>query len=277
MFSSVDVHVCEAIFNKLITGLLLKRGKTIILALSQYRFLKHADNVILLNNGELTTDKETIEQYLVDAQHKEHRHRKISLHKSLEEADSDEEEEVDEEALKREEEEKQLAKEKQKEEEAEKNEEAREEGTVKKETILAYITAMGSIIFCFFIVMNYAMYGSRVVQDFWLKDQLQNKHFNLDVFVKTMIGLTSITVGVTLIRAYTWCFMSMRATKRIFEKLNHKILYAKMSFFDRNAIGRLISRLSGDVWVVDDNLAWIFHVFFENISRCTGFFVGIVF
>lgn len=272
----MDVHVCEAIFKKLIKGILLKRNKTIIMAISQYRFLKHADNVILLENSTLITNPALVKEYLLNSQDQHHHHQRQRSNSK----DDNLEDEIDEEDVKvreKEEEERLKAKEKRDEEEAEKNEEAREVGTLKRETILLYIKSMGVFVFCIFIVLNYMMYGSRVFQDFWLKDQMQSPDFHLQSFVKTMLILTGITVGVTFLRAFTWCFLSMRAAQKIFFKLNHKILYSKMSFFDKNAIGRLISRLSGDIWTIDDYLAWVFHVFFENISRCTGFFGGIVF
>jgi ABC-type multidrug transport system fused ATPase/permease subunit len=268
VFSSLDVHVCEAIFERCIKGVLLARGKTVVLALSQYRFLKSASNIILLEDGQLITDKEKVEAYVIESEGE------TSLNKKENSAAKSVEKGSDKKAAVKEENE--LIQAKLKQEDAEKNDEIREEGSVKATTILGYISTMGSIIFLMFIFINYGMYGARVYQDFWLKNQSSNEVLVLSEFIQTLILLTLMTTAVIVVRSYTWCFLSMRAAKRIFEKLNHRILYAKMVFFDKNAIGRLISRLSSDIWIVDDRLSLVFHLFFENLSRVSGFFAGII-
>ena len=64
VFSSVDVHVIDSLYNEAIKRMLLKRGKTVLMTISQYKYLKYADRLIYVENGKLYTDKQTIEEKL---------------------------------------------------------------------------------------------------------------------------------------------------------------------------------------------------------------------
>lgn len=48
-----------------------------------------------------------------------------------------------------------------------------------------------------------------------------------------------------------------------------------MKFFDDNAPGRIIARLSKDIEMVDDGLPWLLHVFLEDLALAIGIPIGI--
>eukprot|EP01016_Furgasonia_blochmanni_P025135 TRINITY_DN27095_c0_g1_i3.p1 TRINITY_DN27095_c0_g1~~TRINITY_DN27095_c0_g1_i3.p1 ORF type:complete len:735 (+),score=122.70 TRINITY_DN27095_c0_g1_i3:65-2269(+) len=66
IFSSLDYHVCEKIFKKLIQGVLKDRKKTIIMAISQYEFLKYSENIIYMDNGQLLKNHEELDKYMLE-------------------------------------------------------------------------------------------------------------------------------------------------------------------------------------------------------------------
>lgn len=46
------------------------------------------------------------------------------------------------------------------------------------------------------------------------------------------------------------------AAKKLFNRLNKHIIYSKMKFFDKNSSGKIINRLSEDIFTIDDELPW---------------------
>ena len=57
IFSSLDAHVADAVFEKTIMSYLLKKGKTVLLITSHYKFLKYSPNIILLKNGKIVDNE----------------------------------------------------------------------------------------------------------------------------------------------------------------------------------------------------------------------------
>ena len=52
IFSSLDVHVADAVFEKAIKGVLIKRKKTVVLVSSHYKYLNEPNtDLIYLENG----------------------------------------------------------------------------------------------------------------------------------------------------------------------------------------------------------------------------------
>jgi ABC-type multidrug transport system ATPase subunit len=64
ILSSVDVNVANQIFSKAILNFLKKRGKTVIMCLSQYKYLQHADKTILMNKGTPLEGSQYLESFL---------------------------------------------------------------------------------------------------------------------------------------------------------------------------------------------------------------------
>jgi len=48
-----------------------------------------------------------------------------------------------------------------------------------------------------------------------------------------------------------------------------------MKFFDNNPCGRIINRLSSDVWTIDIDLPWHVHVTLERIITSLGLPIGV--
>jgi len=65
IFSSLDIHVADAIFQKAILGILLKKHKTVILVTSHYKYLSEPSaDIIYLENGQQINDQQTINNYI---------------------------------------------------------------------------------------------------------------------------------------------------------------------------------------------------------------------
>lgn len=46
-------------------------------------------------------------------------------------------------------------------------------------------------------------------------------------------------------------YTSLKAAKNLFDQLNKTLMFSKMEFFHKNPIGRIISRISSDLWSID--------------------------
>lgn len=63
---------------------------------------------------------------------------------------------------------------------------------------------------------------------------------------------------------------------RIFKRLNSSVMNSKMEFFDKNAQGRIINRLSNDTLCIDDELPWFAGIFVNTLLSCLAYPIGIM-
>ncbi len=64
--------------------------------------------------------------------------------------------------------------------------------------------------------------------------------------------ITMMYVILAILTTASFTLWSLKATQRLFIKLNEKIIYAKMAFFDKTPAGRIVNRVSNDVYNLDD-------------------------
>lgn len=96
-------------------------------------------------------------------------------------------------------------------------------------------------------------------------------------FRDTFTFLITVLISVTLVRCVSYPICSMISGYRLFEKLNASILNSRMAFFDRNNDGRILNRLSQDMYEVDYQIPLTFHIFMEGLVASTGFCLGIMY
>ncbi|CAD8190047.1 unnamed protein product [Paramecium pentaurelia] len=76
IFSSLDIHIADQIFQKTILDFLINNGKTVLLITSHYRYLNQVppnvkSRIIYLENGQIINDKNIINEYLEKEQEPE--------------------------------------------------------------------------------------------------------------------------------------------------------------------------------------------------------------
>lgn len=170
-------------------------------------------------------------------------------------------------------------------EKIEENEEFKETGNIKFTTIHEYIKSMSSCLFLTFLAIYGLEQASRNFIDFWLADQMnvslgeEEKFGFLNVFgcfsqIFTVLLLTTFVLSFS--RSFFLSSGTLTASKRIGDKLNHRIIFSKMSFFDKNTIGRMINRCSYDLWQIDHDIPFQLQVFFGGCIRCLAFPIIII-
>ncbi|EAR92658.2 ABC transporter C family protein (macronuclear) [Tetrahymena thermophila SB210] len=313
IFSSLDAHVAEYIYKNAILDYLIKqKNKTVILVTSNYEFLSNESiqNIIYLRNGRIINDQEEIQSYILNCKQKQKKNdfffesdyfqNSSNLNNKY---NKNSDEEIDQ--LNITQKQIKLKPENQKNigfnqtneqnevqnnneissEEGEKNEEYREKGIIKWETLKTYMKSQGIVYLFFFIVFFALVEVASLLIDFWLRDKLinQNEEDSAFIFInklfqsfqETFLFLTMLQLSLMLIGAFFYVVISLLSCYRLYNKLNNSIMSSKMVFFDKNPVGRIMSRLSDDINSIDDDLPLNFETASEQVVLAIGYPVGI--
>ncbi|TVU12290.1 hypothetical protein EJB05_45926, partial [Eragrostis curvula] len=118
----------------------------------------------------------------------------------------------------------------------------------------------------------FLMQASRNGNDLWLTHWVDtstgtnNTRFYL--IVLAMFGI--INSLFTLGRAFSFAFGGLRAAVHIHASLLENIISAPVCFFDQNPSGRILNRLSSDLYTIDDSLPFILNIFVANFFSLLG-------
>jgi len=247
-------------------GFLQKRGKTVILVLSQYKYLSHATQIWLMSDGQLIKDQAAISSYLKDY-NEDNQANDQQAQSSLSEIQniSPEAEKISHEEPSNKDQ-----------QGSEINIEEQERGEIKFKSIKLYISSMGYSIFAFIFLTAFLMQASRAFYDFWLKSYLQASSQNQTpaVFIRsfetTLVLLTLLCYLTSSLRAFTFAFGNLKAARNLFGRLVPKVLYAKMTFFDKTSLGKILQRFSGDTFSLDDGVPFNWNMLLNNLTIFVG-------
>lgn len=90
-------------------------------------------------------------------------------------------------------------------------------------------------------------------------------------FYLTVYGTLAASNSIfTLMRAFLFAYGGICAAKSLHKLLLDAVLYAKISFFDNNPLGRILNRFSSDLYTVDDSLPFQMNIFFAQVFGLIG-------
>ncbi|OEL16196.1 ABC transporter C family member 13, partial [Dichanthelium oligosanthes] len=150
--------------------------------------------------------------------------------------------------------------------------EARKEGMVELIVYKKYATFAGWSIVVLIFLSAFLMQASRNGNDLWLtywvdtSTGTNNTRFYL--IILAMFGI--INSLLTLARAFSFAFGGLRAAIHIHTCLLDNIISATVCFFDQNPSGRILNRLSSDLYTIDDSLPFILNIFVANFFSLLG-------
>ncbi|QCE08124.1 ABC transporter C family member 10-like [Vigna unguiculata] len=265
-FSAVDAHTATNLFNEyIIEGL---AGKTVLLVTHQVDFLPAFDCVLLMSDGEiieaapynhlLSSSQEF--QNLVNA-HKEtagsdrlvdvtssQKHsnssrdiRKTSMEKHHEASKGD-----------------QLIK-----------KEEREKGDHGFKPYIQYLNqSKGYILFSLAAVSQLTFVIGQILQNSWMAASVDNPEVSSLklIVVYLLIGVISSTF--LLIRSLATVALGLQSSKSLFLQLLNSLFRAPMSFYDSTPLGRILTRVSSDLNIVDLDVAFGFLFAVAATSNC---------
>jgi ABC-type multidrug transport system fused ATPase/permease subunit len=253
-FSAVDAHTASSLFNDYVMGAL--SGKAVLLVTHQIDFLPAFDNVLLMSEGKIIKSG-TYDQLLASSaefQSLVNAHKDTVGSEKQEESGSKFKKKIPKEEIQKVNTEGQLTG----------NlgdqiikKEERESGDAGLKPYKQYLSQNKGYLYLSLAVAVHALYIiSQFLQSLWLAARINDSsitEFNL-LLVYTVIGCIMTFLLIT--RSYFLVVLSLTASKTIFSKLMTSIFRAPMSFFDSTPLGRILSRVSSDLSIVDLELAF---------------------
>ncbi|KAF2259014.1 P-loop containing nucleoside triphosphate hydrolase protein [Lojkania enalia] len=257
--SAVDTHVGGHIMNHAICGLL--RSKTRLLATHQLHVLSQVDRVIWMRDGtihKIATYPELIEN---DADFQE-----LMDSTSMQERTVDQEKTPQSEIKSAEGEESQTV--------ALMQDEERSVKRISWDVWISYLRASGSLLFIFtilglIIALQCAMLASSIWLSYWTRDEWRIST-SLTMGVYAAMAIVQVPLVFAIAIAIAKC--GMKASKQMHQNAVHRLLGARIAFFDTTPLGRIMNRFSKDVEVMDSGLVISMQMFLLAAATVIGIY-----
>ena len=167
-------------------------------------------------------------------------------------------------------------------------EEDRCRGQVEFDVVSTYWKAVGLYVAPAVLAMLLLMQSTRNVSDWWLAhwvSELQNNTSNATTYLADPAdedpydptfylavygGIAAANTCFTFLRAFLFAYGGLKAATFLHARLVDVILQAKMIFFDTTPLGRILNRLSSDVYSIDESLPFVLNIFLAQIFGLFG-------
>ncbi|XP_058200269.1 ABC transporter C family member 10-like isoform X1 [Rhododendron vialii] len=254
-FSAVDAHTATGLFNEYVMGAL--SGKTVLLVTHQVDFLPAFDSVLLMSEGRILMAA-TYNQLLASSQEFQslvNAHNDAAYCENNGTSGSPQRTKSSIEEIK-----KtctngrlgavpvgdQLIK-----------QEERETGNTGLKPYIQYLNQSNGFLYLSLAVISHSLYlVGQLVQNLWLASELDDANTST---LKLLATYVVIGCGMTLtlvLRSYVVAVLGLKTSKAIFSKLMTSLFRAPMAFYDSTPLGRILSRVSSDLSIVDLELSF---------------------
>ncbi|CAD8188595.1 unnamed protein product [Paramecium octaurelia] len=247
IFSSLDPQVGDSIFNNL-----LKLKKPIIFALNDnhlQRYKKYADQIIIIQEGQVIYDQQKIDMYFQDLQ-------EIAFDLKDQSANVAQQETIQQER------------------------ENNEKPQIKKaqNSTSFYLQALGLSNFLWILISLALMQMSFNVYDLWLNSYInQNPIFIFsNSFELTLFVLIVLDIIIKISRAVSFAYGNLVQARTIFSNLLSHVIHATCSFFDAEDSGQILIRFSDDQNVIDNRFPFELNLLCNNVFNCIGTLIVLV-
>ncbi|XP_063352993.1 ATP-binding cassette sub-family C member 4-like isoform X3 [Pelmatolapia mariae] len=165
-------------------------------------------------------------------------------------------------------------------------EESRFEGNVGLHMYVKYFMAGANfLVLLVLILLNALAHVTFVLQDWWLacwaseqKHISVTEHLNgsfprqldLDLYLGVYAGLTATSVVFGFVRSLVFFNVLVSSAQTLHNNMFNAILRTPIHFFDINPIGRILNRFSKDIGYLDSLLPWTFVDFIQVFLQVIG-------
>uniref|UniRef100_I1Q038 ABC transporter C family member 13 n=3 Tax=Oryza TaxID=4527 RepID=I1Q038_ORYGL len=155
--------------------------------------------------------------------------------------------------------------------------EARKEGMVELSVYKKYAAFAGWSVAFLICLSAFLMQASRNGNDLWLTYWVDTSTgSSRTIFYLTILAaFGALNSFFTLGRAFSFAYGGLCAAIQIHADLLNNLIGAPVSFFDQNPSGRILNRLSSDLYAIDDSLPFILNIFGANFFSLLGTLVVI--
>ncbi|XP_059667170.1 ABC transporter C family member 10-like [Cornus florida] len=255
-FSAVDAHTATSLFNEYVMGAL--SGKTVLLVTHQVDFLPAFDSVLMMSDGEIKCAA-PYHQLLASSQEFQelvNAHKETAGSERLAEVTSPRRREPSTREISKTHIEKkskasggdQLIK-----------QEEREIGDTGFKPFIQYLNQnKGYLYFSLAALCHLTFVICQILQNSWMAANVENPDVSKLrlIVVYLLIGFSS--TFFLLFRSLFGVTLGMQSSKSLFSQLLNSLFRAPMSFYDSTPLGRILSRVSSDLSIVDLDLSFTF-------------------
>ncbi|XP_029968450.1 multidrug resistance-associated protein 4-like [Salarias fasciatus] len=165
-------------------------------------------------------------------------------------------------------------------------EESRVEGDVGPRLYMKYfLSGANLVVLMVLILLNAVAHITFVLQDWWLahwaseqKHISVTEHLNgsfpqqldLDLYLGVYAGLTASSVLFGFLRSMLFFNVLVSSAQTLHNSMFHALLRTSIHFFDINPIGRILNRFSKDIGYLDSLLPWTFVDFIQVFLQVVG-------
>ncbi|XP_030549695.1 ABC transporter C family member 10-like isoform X1 [Rhodamnia argentea] len=132
----------------------------------------------------------------------------------------------------------------------------------------------GFLFFSLAIISQIIFIAGQLVQNYWLASEVNSTSVSSVELNSVYTGISIALALFLLIRSYFVVYIGCGASDSIFSVLLHSLIRAPMSFYDSTPLGRILSRVSSDLSIIDIDLAFkLFIALGSAITAYSSFFI----
>ncbi|XP_051213383.1 ABC transporter C family member 10 isoform X2 [Lolium perenne] len=260
-FSSVDVHTATSLFNDYVIGGLAR--KTVVLITHKVEFLPAFDSIQLMCDGEIKLAGSYKELLSTSKEFRElvHAHKDGANFSNVMSMANDERtngkptakiscihiSSREDEAMKHSEEDQLMKR------------EDEEIGYTSLGPYLQYLFQNKGYVYASLVaVTNLLFISGQVAQNSWLAANVQNPHVSTLRLATVYVAIGAGSIIFLLLRALAAVGLGLQTSESLFSNLLTTLFRAPISFFDSTPRGRLLSRVSSDLSIIDLDIPFSF-------------------
>ncbi|KAL3668959.1 hypothetical protein V7S43_006247 [Phytophthora oleae] len=150
-------------------------------------------------------------------------------------------------------------------------EEHRESGVVGWHVWKAYSLDVGWALSVVILISVAAMQVSRNAMDWWIAVYTNGRHsITPREFAMVLLYIAGVNIFAVFSRSFLFAYGGLRAAQATYKKLIRSVFAAPLRFFERTLTGRVLNRLSGDTYAVDESLPFILNIFLKDAADVMG-------
>ncbi|CAN6190896.1 unnamed protein product [Urochloa humidicola] len=258
-FSAVDAHTATSLFNEYVMGAL--SDKTVLLVTHQVDFLPVFDSILLMSDGEIirSAPYQDLLAYCQEFQNLVNAHKDTIGGSDLNNVHPNRAEEISikeandthgsryKEALKPSPAD-QLIK-----------TEEREIGDTGLKPYILYLCQSKGYIYASLCVISHLVFiAGQISQNSWMAANVQSTEVSTLKLISVYIAIGVGTMFFLLSRSLAMVSLGVQTSRSLFSQLLNSLFRAPMSFFDSTPLGRVLSRVSSDLSIVDLDVPFAF-------------------
>ncbi|XP_021840002.2 ABC transporter C family member 10 [Spinacia oleracea] len=141
--------------------------------------------------------------------------------------------------------------------------EERETGDTGLKSYLIYLNQnKGYFYFSIFVLAQLIFVVGQILQSTWMASGIDDPYVSKSKLIVVYVIIGFFLTFMILIRTLSMVSLAMESSKSFFSKLLNSVFRAPMSFYDSTPIGRILSRISSDLSIVDLDIAYSFQAAF---------------